>query len=81
MLQHLFRNLEIGNDAVFHRPNGDDVAGRAAEHLFSIAADGLDLIRYLVDRDDRRLADDDAAALGINKRIGGSQIDREIAGK
>ncbi len=81
MLEHLFRHFEVGDDAVLHRTDRDDIARRAAEHLFRVAADRLDLIRDFVDRNDRGFADDDAAALCVNKRVRRAQIDRQIAGK
>src|SRR5271165_106126 len=41
VVQHLFRHLEIGDDAVFHRLDGDDVAGRAAKHLLGLFTHGF----------------------------------------
>ena len=40
--QHLLGRLEVGDDAVLHRPDRGDVAGRPAEHLLRLGADGLD---------------------------------------
>ena len=81
VLEHLLRHLEVGDDAVLHRADGDDVAGRAAEHLLGVAADGFDLVGDLVDRDDRRLGDDDAAPLRVDERVGRAEVDRQIAGE
>lgn len=33
----------------------------------------------LVERDDRRLVQNDALALGVDQRVGRTQIDREVA--
>jgi len=33
MAQHAFRNLEVGDDPVFHRSYCHDVSGRSAQHL------------------------------------------------
>jgi hypothetical protein len=33
VVQHALRDVEVGDDAVFERANGDDVTGRAAHHL------------------------------------------------
>ena len=52
--------------------------GVRPEHLLGFPADGLDLAGLLIDGDDRRLADDDAAALQYTKRVRRSQIDGEI---
>ena len=40
VLDHLFGDFEIGNDAVTQRTDGLDVAGRAAEHQLGLFADG-----------------------------------------
>ena len=56
--QHLLGRLEVGDDAVLHRLDRGDVAGRAAEHLLRLVADRLDAAVDLVQRDDRRLADE-----------------------
>ena len=44
VLDHLFRDLEIGDDAVAHRADRLDVAGRAAQHHLGVVADGADLL-------------------------------------
>ena len=43
MLDHLFRDFEIGDDAVAHRADRLDVAGRAAQHHLGVVADGAHL--------------------------------------
>ena len=53
--KHRFCDVEIGNDAVFHGTNGNDITRRTPEHFFCVSADRFDLIGYLIDRDDRRL--------------------------
>ena len=42
-------------------------------------ADRLDLAGDPVDRHDRRLRDDDALALGVDQRVRGAEVDREVA--
>ncbi len=44
VLDHLFRDFEIGDDAVAHRADRFDVAGRAAQHHLGVVADGADVI-------------------------------------
>ena len=78
VVEHPLRDLEVGDDAVLHGPDRDDVAGRAAEHLLGGAADGLDLVGDLVDGHDRGLADDDAAALREHEGVRRAEIDREV---
>ena len=70
--------LEVGDDAVLHRPDRDDVPGRAPEHLLGFATDGLDLPGLLVHRDDGGLADDDPAPLRVDQGVGGPEVDREV---
>jgi hypothetical protein len=77
--QHLLGDLEVGDDAVLHRLDRHDVAGRAPEHLLGVLADRLDAAVHLVDRDDRRLVDDDALARGVDAGVGRAEVDREIA--
>ena len=55
--------------------------GRAAQHLLGLFADGFDFTGVLVDGDDGGLVDHDALAAGIDERVGGSEIDGEIAGE
>ena len=65
--QHLLGDVEVGDDPVLHRLDGDDVAGCAAEHLLGLAADGFDPAVDLVHRDDGGLVDDDAATLAYTQ--------------
>jgi hypothetical protein len=50
----------------------------AAEHLLRFLADRLDVVVDLVDRDDRRLAHDDAFVLCVHQRVRCPEIDRQI---
>src|SRR4029078_9070287 len=59
--EHLLRHVEVGDDPVLERADRLDRPGRAAEHALRLDADRVDLARALVDRDDRRLAEDDPA--------------------
>src|SRR3954451_22726911 len=81
VVQHLLGDFEVSDDAVFHRLNGDDVARRAAKHLFRFFAHGFDFASVLIDGNDGRLVDDDTFSLRINKGVRRSKIDREIAGE
>ena len=55
VVQHLLGVAEVGDNAVLHRFDGDDVAWRAAKHVLGLLADGLDLVGDLVHRNNRRL--------------------------
>ena len=79
--QHLLGDLEVGDHAVLHRLDGHDVARRAAEHLLGLLADGLDAAVHLVDGDDRGFVDDDALAARVDARVGGAEVDGQVAGK
>jgi hypothetical protein len=81
VVQHLLGVAEVGDDAVLHRLNGDDVARRAAEHLLGLLADGLDLVGLGVYRDDGGLVDDDALAVGKDERVGRPEIDGQVVGE
>ena len=56
-----------------------DRAGRAAEHALRLDADGVDFARALVDRDDRRLREDDAAPTHVDERVCGAQVHGHVA--
>src|SRR5215831_21047266 len=79
--QHLFRDCKVGNDAIFHRPDSDDVAGSAAKHILRFLAYGFRLVREFVDRNNGGFIDYDTATLGVNESIGCTQVDRQIARK
>ena len=42
VLDHLLGDFEVGDDAVAHRADRLDVAGRAAQHHLGVVADGED---------------------------------------
>ena len=81
MRQHLLGRFEVGNDAVLHRLDRPDVARRPAEHFLGFGAHRFDAAVHRVECDDRRLADDDAAAAREDAGVGGPEIDGEIVGE
>ena len=76
--QHLLGGVEIGDDAVLHRTNRLDVGGRAPEHLVRLGPDRLDRPLGDVERHDRWLVEDDAAAAREDTGIGGTEVDGDI---
>ena len=72
--EHLLGDVEVGDDAVLERPDRGDRPGRAPEHPLRLGADRVHLAGALVDRDDRRLAEDDPAAADVDERVGGSEV-------
>ncbi len=77
--QHLLRHVEVGDDAVLQRTNRLNRSGRAAEHPLRLHADRVHLARALVDRDDRRLRQDDAAPANVDEGVRGSEVDGHVA--
>jgi len=82
MLDHLFRDFEIGDDAVAHRTDRFDVARRAAQHHLRVIADGANGFLSAASRDrgdDGRLVQNDAFAFDVDQRVRGPKINRHIA--
>ena len=77
--EHLLGHLEVGDHAVAQRPRRRDRRGRAADHALGVGPDGVDLARALVDRDDGRLGQHDAAAAHVHDRVRGPQVDGHVA--
>jgi hypothetical protein len=73
--EHFLRVLEIGDDAVLHRADRDDVSRRPTEHILGVSTDRLDTAGLLVHRDDGGLGDDDPPPLRVHERVGRAQID------
>src|SRR5262249_29735026 len=51
----------------------------AAEHALRLEPDRMHVARRLVDRDDRRLAEDDAAAAHVHERVRGAEVNGHVA--
>ena len=86
LLEHLLGDGEVGDDAVLHRPDRGDVAGRAPEHLLGGEPDFLDHLlavrsAFLPDRHHRGLVEHDALVAHEDERVGGAEIDREVVVK
>ena len=81
MPQHGLRDFKIGNHAIFHGPDGDDVAGRAAEHALGFLADSQDVGRSRLDGNDRRFTQHDPLITHINERIRSPKVYPNVVGK
>ena len=57
------------------------LAGRPADHALGLGADGQHALGLGVDGDHRRLADDDAAVADVDQRVGGPEVDADVAGE
>jgi hypothetical protein len=85
VLEHLLGVGEVGDDAVLHRPHRAHVAGGAAEHLLGLAADrghrAGAAAAVLAHRDHRGFVEDDALAADVDQRVGGAEVDGQVAGE
>jgi hypothetical protein len=77
--QHLRGDLVVGDHAVAQGTDGLDVVGGAADHALGLGADRNDGVGGRVDRDDRRLVEQDAAPPRIDQGVRRPEVDREIA--
>src|SRR6185437_15395775 len=80
VLKHFLSHFKVGDYSVSHRPDGDDVAGGPAKHLLCVLTDGLDRICHLINGDDGGFAQHDAASFGVDKGVGGAEIDGQVVG-
>ena len=78
VLQHIGRDVKIGNDAVLQGADSHDAAGGAADDGLCLSAHAAHLIGLGVHGHHRRLTHDDALALHIYQSICGTQIDTHI---
>ena len=76
--QHRLGDLEVGDDAVLERADGDDVGRGAPEHALGLVADGEDHVGASLDGDDAGLAQDDAVVLDVDEGVGGAEVDPDI---
>ncbi len=81
VMQHLLRDVEVGDNSVPEGPHCHDIGGGAADHSLGLSTDGQDLLIDPIDGDHRRLVDDDAATLDHYQGVGSPQIDGHIMGK
>src|ERR1044072_4103795 len=80
VLEHLLSHFKVGNHSVSHRPDGNDVARRPAQHLLRVLTDSLDSIRHLINSDNGGFAQYDAPSFGVHKGVGGAEIDGQVVG-
>src|SRR5215470_9235782 len=78
VMQHLFGDVEVGDDAVLERPDGDDVARRSTEHRLRLVSDGQNGVVGLMDRDDRGFVEHDPFAADVHQGVRSSEIHREV---
>lgn len=66
MAKHRLGDLKVGDDAVFHRPDGDDIAGGAAKHALRLIAHGQNIGGPRLDGDDGRFTQHNALVTDVN---------------
>src|SRR5690606_16180597 len=77
-LQHLLGEVVIGDDAITHRPHGDDVAGGAAEHAIGLFTDGFYLAGISNHSDNRGLPEEYPLAFDIDQHGGSTEVDPDL---
>lgn len=78
MGQHSLGDFEVGDDAVFERTDGHNIARRAAEHALGLVADGKDLVRAGLHGDHGWLAQDNALIADVDQGVGRPEIDSDV---
>lgn len=80
MLDHLFRDIKIGDHAIFQRANDLNIVRRLAHHQLGISAHGPHLGHAVIgfQRDHRRFIEYDSLITQVDQRIGSAEVDRNI---
>ena len=81
VVQHLLSDFEVGDDAILHGLDGHDVARCAAKHFLGLFTNSLDFVGVLIQGHNRRFVYHNAFAARVHQRIGGAQVDGEVAGE
>src|SRR6266478_2203718 len=78
VVEHLLGDVEVADDAVLERTDGDDARRRAPDHPLRLGADREHRAGPLILRDDRRLGDDDPAPAHVHEGVGGAEVDADV---
>src|SRR5215208_4211740 len=81
MTEHRLSNLEICDNAVFHGPDGHNIAGGAAQHPLGLFADGQNVGGARLNGDHGGFPQYNSLVSYIYQRVRCSQIDTDIVGK
>src|SRR5258705_224361 len=81
VVEHLLGDVEVADDAVLQRTDGDDARGGSSDHSLGLGTNREDLTRALILGDDRRLGDHDAAPAHMHERVRRAEIDADVAGE
>ena len=74
ILQHRLSNFIVGNNAILHRTDSDNVTGSTANHSLGLRTDCQYLVSILFNSYYRRLADNNTLILAMHQRIRSAQI-------
>ena len=77
--EHLLRHVEVRDHAVTEGADRPDARRRAADHPLRFGADGMDIVRHVVERDDGRLEQNDPLTANVDDRVRGAEVDRDVA--
>jgi hypothetical protein len=77
--QHLLGHLEVGDHTVAERPARSDRRRGPADHPLRLRPDRDYRVAALVDRDHRRLEQDDPLPAQVHDRVRGAEVDRQLA--
>ena len=81
VLDHLLGDVEVADDAVAQGRTAMMLAGVRPTMRLASAPTASTRLRLRVDRDHGRLADDDAAVADVDERVGGPEVDPDVAGE
>jgi CheY-like chemotaxis protein len=78
VVQHLLRDIEVGDDPVSQGTEDADRARGPAQHGLGLLADCQQRVIGLADGHDRGLVEDNALAADVDERVGRAEIDGEV---
>jgi hypothetical protein len=74
-------DFEVRDHTVSERPHDLDVRGGPTKHGPRGLPDGDDGMAHAIQGDDGRLGDDDSLPANEQERVGGAEVDPDIAGE
>src|ERR1035437_2348853 len=78
IFQHLLCHLKIGNYSINQWTDSDNMGRCSTNHSLSFLTDGQNLLGFFVNRNNRRLGNDNTFAFNINQRIGSTEVNANI---
>src|SRR5581483_6659879 len=78
VMEHHLDGVEIGDDAVFERTDGDDAFRGLADHRLGFGPDAEGAAGAGVDRHHARLGNDDPFPPHVDQRVGSAEVDAQV---